>query len=581
MNKAILSAVTVTAVLLSVFCAMQIPAGDGIGEVTDSGTAGRLSWTLEGNVLTVSGEGTMPSYSSATAPWSTYSDIVTDLVIEYGVTSIGNSAFKDMTTLRTVSLPDSLTLIDNSGFEGCSSLESIEIPDSVTSPGRSTFRNCTSLQSAIIGDGATYVGQYCFSGCSALESVTLGSSVASVGDYTFQNCTSLSEIVLPEGLTSIGQYCFQNCTALDSIDLPSTLLEMKGYSFSGSGLTGIVIPDSCTEVWRYSFYNCASLVSVVYPSNITYVGVSCFQNCTALETFVFGGSETEIRENAFNGCTSLNDAWLPESLQTVGNNAFKNCRSLTEAIFYENVTSIGNYAYQNCYALDSVTFGSNVSNIGTGCFNGCSIPEVRNASGLGLEAGAITYGSAARNCQEIETVEPYTASYTAEEAIFATQTVYASGEDVSFRVRPADPQRDGYAFDGWTDGSVTVSRYGTVTLPVSDLSLDATWASLVIALTADDQETISGNSVTYLLSVTGEGRMSLELTSCTGGTATLDGYEVTFVPSDTDSTVDGSVTVTITNGHATTELTTEVLVDPVFDFTNLPSDGSLAEEVIT
>ena len=197
MRKAILSAVAIATVLLSVLCAMQIPAGDGTGEVTDSGTAGRLSWTLEGNVLTISGEGTMQSYSSSSAPWSTYSDIVTNLVIEYGVTSIGNSAFKGMTALRDVSLPDSLTLIDNSAFEGCTSIEDIEIPDSVTSPGRSTFRNCTSLQTVVIGDGATYVGQYCFSGCLALESVTLGTSVLSVGDYTFQNCTSLSESCRP------------------------------------------------------------------------------------------------------------------------------------------------------------------------------------------------------------------------------------------------------------------------------------------------------------------------------------------------------------------------------------------------
>ena len=73
--------------------------------------------------------------------------------------------------------------------------------------------------------------------------------------------------------------------------------------------------------------------------------------------------------------------------------------------------------------------------------------------------------------------------------------------------------------------------------------------------------------------------MSVQLVSCTGGTATLDGYEVTFVPSDTDSTVDAEIVITVTNGHATSELTTGVLVDPVFGFTNFPSDGALAGEV--
>ena len=582
MRRAVLSLGAVAVILLSSFCGMQIVTDSGCGEPI-GGTAGPLSWTIEnGFTLSVTGEGNMPNYGSTEPPWKQYHETITGIAVGEGVTRLGVSAFAGMDHVASVSLPESLATIDNNCFEDCTALESIVIPDGVTSPGRSTFRNCTSLQSAVFGDGTTYVGQYTFQGCTSLESVILGSSVNSVGDYCFQGCTSLSDVSFNEGMTSIGQYCFQGCTSLEHVDLPSTLVEMKGYSFSGSGLTEIVIPDSCNEVWRYSFKDCASLVSVDYPADITYIGIGCFQGCTSLETFVFGGSETEIRDNAFNGCTLLFDCWLPESLATIGNNAFKNCQALPDVTFYENVTSIGSYAFQNCYAMEEATFGSSVSTVGTGAFQGCSqLATVYDASSLGLTAGASDYGYAARYASEVIPVEPYTVSYTASDGLYAVQTVYASGEDVSFRIRPADAEREGYAFDGWTDGTGLYEHYGTVTLPVDNLDLEATWASLVILVEADDQETVDGSPVSYRFEITGEGRMQVSIGSVTGGEATLDGNTVSFVPSDTDTTVLAEITIIVTNGHASADLTTEVLVDPVFDFTNHPSDGSLAGEVIT
>ena len=75
--------------------------------------------------------------------------------------------------------------------------------------------------------------------------------------------------------------------------------------------------------------------------------------------------------------------------------------------------------------------------------------------------------------------------------------------------------------------------------------------------------------------------MQASISSVTGGEASLNGYTVSFVPDETDTTVNATIILTVTNGHASADLTTEVLVDPVFDFTNHPSDGTLAGEVIT
>lgn len=73
-------------------------------------------------------------------------ELVTDLVIPDGVTSIGNYAFYNCTGLTSIVIPDSVTSIGYGAFSGCTGLTSIAIPDSVTSIESRAFANCTSLK---------------------------------------------------------------------------------------------------------------------------------------------------------------------------------------------------------------------------------------------------------------------------------------------------------------------------------------------------------------------------------------------------------------------------------------------------
>ena len=118
-----------------------------------------LTWTLDADgMLTISGTGAMKDYDyyyNNSSPVCDNSN-VKKVVIEDGVTSIGNWAFCNCTSLTDITIPDSVTSIGDSAFYGCD-LTSITIPSSVTSIGDSAFESCTNLTDITIPDSVTSI----------------------------------------------------------------------------------------------------------------------------------------------------------------------------------------------------------------------------------------------------------------------------------------------------------------------------------------------------------------------------------------------------------------------------------------
>ena len=130
-----------------------------------------LVWTLYDNgTLTISGSGAMKGYSwYSGSPATQKKDNVKKVVIQEGVTSIGNSAFYNCSNLKSIEIPEGVTSIGYYAFQNCSNLASIEIPSSVTSIGSGAFYACTSLTSITIPDNVTSIGDYAFGYCSSLS----------------------------------------------------------------------------------------------------------------------------------------------------------------------------------------------------------------------------------------------------------------------------------------------------------------------------------------------------------------------------------------------------------------------------
>ena len=109
-----------------------------------SGSCGQnLTWSIDGNVLTISGSGPMNDYIRASdQPWYKYRSSVTKVVVNSGVTTVGENAFRGM-DMTTTTLPETLTAIGETAFYGCEDLVGITIPSGVTRIQKNAFGGCS------------------------------------------------------------------------------------------------------------------------------------------------------------------------------------------------------------------------------------------------------------------------------------------------------------------------------------------------------------------------------------------------------------------------------------------------------
>ena len=224
---------------------------------------GNLTWKLyEDGTLTISGTGAMKDYNATDNLSPAYKNSnVKKIVIEDGVTSIGNSAFENCRNLPSITIPDSITSIGKYAFDGCSSLTSITIPSSVTSIEDSAFSYCRSLTSITIPDSVTSIGESAFENCINLTSITIPDSVTRIGNSAFSYCRSLTSITIPNSVTSIGAYAFSNCWYLTSITISDSVTSIGAYAFNLCSSLKTISLSCKSSLKRSNFGEQADLVS--------------------------------------------------------------------------------------------------------------------------------------------------------------------------------------------------------------------------------------------------------------------------------------------------------------------------------
>ncbi len=437
--------------------------------VVDSGTCSvrddsSLTWTLMDNgTLTISGEGEIAYYDNPShmnpdlPPWYDYREDIKRVVIDEGVTGIGDYAFSEHTNLALVTISGSVTYVKNEAFFGCCRLTAIQvddanpdycsqggvlfskdktvlctcpgglrgeytipegvtdiqekafyrcagltavaIPDAVTSIGHSAFKNCTALTSVNIPDGVTSIETYTFSDCSSLTSVNIPDGVTSIGEYAFSDCTSLTSVTIPNGVTSIEKGTFSGCVGLTSVDIPDGVISIGNYVFSDcTNLTSLDIPDGVISIGNYVFSDCTNLTSLDIPDGVTSIGKGAFSDCTSLASLDIPDGVTSIGGEAFYACTSLTSVNIPNGVTSIEDDTFDGCTSLASITIPDGVTGIGEYAFRGCASLTSMTIPDGVESIEYGAFNGCTrLATIALPESVTSVGGAVFDGTAFYN----------------------------------------------------------------------------------------------------------------------------------------------------------------------------------------
>lgn len=139
--------------------------------------------------ITISGTGPMTDYQwvngKTTCPWTTYNGRITSVVIENGVTHVGNVSFRRFPCIVSASFPISVTDIGETAFYDCGRLEHLVLPARLKT-----------------------IGDYAFGNCKSLKAIDIPADVETIGFGAFVHCTSLKKVTLPDGLKKTDSWAF-------------------------------------------------------------------------------------------------------------------------------------------------------------------------------------------------------------------------------------------------------------------------------------------------------------------------------------------------------------------------------------
>ena len=283
-------------------------------EITTSGSCGNFGdnvvfvYDEATETLTLSGEGETEMIPFM-VPWNKKGyPKVSKLVIEEGVTSIGDDLFGTCKDLVNVSLPSTLTSIGTRAFQDCTSLSEITLPSGLTNLGEDVFSRCTSLESLTIPSGVSVLPAGIFDGCINLETVTLGNGMTSIGNEAFKGCKKLTSINLPNGVTEIGDKAFSGCEALASVTLPTGLKAIgdEAYAYC-TKIESVSIPGGVTAIGEGAFYACTSLSKITIPAGVTSIGYNAFSTYAEAVSISYAG--TEAAWNAMENTEEYKDGY--------------------------------------------------------------------------------------------------------------------------------------------------------------------------------------------------------------------------------------------------------------------------------
>ena len=264
----------------------------------------------------------------------------------------------DTSNIKKIVMPDTVTYIGECAFgdyDDSVPLEEIVLSKNLKTIGQSAFRNCYSLKSIDIPDSVTEIEDRAFLSCYALENISVSQNTnfgdAAFGDGLWSSIPALSDDynawLYDENASDF--FVWNGCLfayrgSSKTPVIPSGVCGIADKVFEYSDITGVTIPEGVRYINNGAFQNCTALKSVKFPNSLKRIGSVAFSGCTSLSSITFGSGLKSIEYNGFSDCESLKKVVLPEGLEKL------------EGVFYE------------CYNLENITFPSSLSEIDNSSF---------------------------------------------------------------------------------------------------------------------------------------------------------------------------------------------------------------------
>ncbi len=389
-----------------------------------------------------------------------------NVIIPNGVTKIAKYAFEGCKTMTSITIPDSVKEIHEDAFN-LTNLKKVHIPKSITYIDKNAFQYNDNLEIEVdsknkkysskdgvlynkdmteliryydkediyyfrIPDGVEKIGDYAFFEC-GLVKIYLPSSIKEIGDCAFSGYFGITDIEvdsnnknyivkdnilfskdmtelvwysrentndwysIPDGVTVTNAGAFLGCRSLNSITLPNTMKVIEDKAFMGMiFLESLTIPDSVSEIGDSVFFYCNSLTNVNVSKNNKYFtsdhGILFDKEMTEVIVCPTGYSEADykipdgvkkIRDYAFYNCIRLEKITIPESVTYIGKYAFYGCCNLLSINLPSKINSIAEYTFTSCMKLEKIVVPDRVKYIDEGAFQNCSsLAEIKFPSRL-------------------------------------------------------------------------------------------------------------------------------------------------------------------------------------------------------
>ena len=223
-----------------------------------------------------------------------------------------------------------VTSIGDYALENCSSLTCVAIPASVTNIGNGAFRYCSALKRVIVwGLTPPSVKSSSFTGTHSDLAVYVPAE--NLEDY------KAAEVWKDFNLQALHSHFTVDNMHYTVTDFITNTVEIDAYMGEPEGV--ITIPTIVsyegtkyivTSIGDDTFNTYPKITEVILPEGLTRIGILAFNHCTALTEINIPNNVTIIDRNAFSNCTQLNKLRIGNNLETIGANAFDGCSALEE-----------------------------------------------------------------------------------------------------------------------------------------------------------------------------------------------------------------------------------------------------------